>query len=94
MDRTLDSAAMVDPVRTADIPSDLRREGDSNPRALAGQGFSRASHSSALPSLRAPGYASQASPICDRSSRTQSSALRQAASTRARTAGPWSPAAG
>ena len=37
--------------------SELRREWDSNPRRVSPEGFSRASHSAALPSLRSPGYA-------------------------------------
>ncbi len=41
----------------AKTPSDLRRERDSNPRGLASQGFSRASHSAALPSLPNPAVA-------------------------------------
>ena len=65
---------------------------------VKGQGFSRASHSSALPSLRngqgtaAPGQ--PPSPTWARRSSTQASASRQAASAFSRTAGPCSPAAG
>jgi hypothetical protein len=39
-------------VHSSKSASDLRRERDSNPRGCDTQGFSRASHSAALPSLR------------------------------------------